>query len=105
MATARRNKAEPDAGIFLKRWLLSAGLRDVEYMSTAVTHSSSNSDARKAWGESWAKRTIHSFGTQALEYGLAQESELEEIASAWREWAADADGVFLYVNGEGLGRK
>ena len=105
MATARQNKAEPDAGLFLKEWLLSAGLQDVVYMSSTVTHSSSNEEARKAWGESWATRTIHSFGNQALEYGLAQESELQDIASEWRQWAADSNAVFLYVNGECLGRK
>ena len=105
MATARQNKAEPDAGLFLKKWLLAVGLQDVDYTSSTVTYSSSNETARKAWGESWAERTIHSFGAQALEYGVAQQSELLEVAAAWKEWAADSESIFFFVNGECLGRK
>mmetsp|Transcript_126475 Transcript_126475/g.300358 ORF Transcript_126475/g.300358 Transcript_126475/m.300358 type:complete len:267 (-) Transcript_126475:152-952(-) len=105
MATARQNKAEPEAGLFLKRWLREAELKDVDYTTSTVTYSSANEVARKNWAESWAERTIHSFGTQALEYGIAKEPELQEVASAWKQWAADPESVFLFVNGECLGRK
>ncbi|CAE7752354.1 unnamed protein product [Symbiodinium necroappetens] len=100
MATARQNKAEPEAGLFLKRWLREAELKDVDYTTSTVTYSSANEVARKNWAESWAERTIHSFGTQALEYGIAKEPELQEVASAWKQWAADPESVFLFVNGE-----
>ena len=105
MATARQNKAEPDAGLFLKRWLQAAELKDVDYTSSTVTYSSANEVARKNWCESWAERTVHSFGMQALEYGIAQESELQGVASAWKQSAADPESIFLFVNGECLGRK
>lgn len=105
MATARKNGSEPDAGLYLKQWLHSAGLIEVRYSTATVTYSSEDEDRRKAFGESWAERTLKTFGSQAVELGIAQNSDLSEMESAWKEWAADSSAVFLYVNGESIARK
>ena len=34
--------------------------------------------------------------------GLATESEMAAMATAWREWASEEDGVFYYTNGQAL---
>jgi hypothetical protein len=37
-------------------------------------------------------------------YGLATRSDLERVAQAWADWAANPDSIFYYVNGELLAR-
>ena len=55
--------------------------------------------SRLNWGDSWAERTLESaLGRQALEYGLASRSDLEEMADAWRRWARNDDSVFYMVH-------
>jgi SAM-dependent methyltransferase len=107
MAVCRRNGAEPDAGLFAQRWMLDAGFGAVRFSSSVVTYSAAEGEAaRRAWGEAWADRTLHSFGGQALEYGVVgSRAALEEVASGWRAWAADPAAVFLYVNGEVIARR
>ena len=83
----------------------SAGLIEVRYSTATVTYSSEDEDRRKAFGESWAERTLKTFGSQAVELGIAQNSDLSEMESAWKEWAADSSAIFLYVNGESIARK
>lgn len=105
MSTARLNGGEPDAGLHLKSWMQTAGFQSVHFTSSAVSYSSEDEAARQAWGESWAERTLHSFGPRAKELQLASQSELEEIVSAWKQWASDSSGVFVYVNGEAIAYK
>ena len=108
MAVCRHNGAEPDAGLFLQRWMLDAGFTpaNVCFSSSVVTYSSEDELFRRAWGEAWAERTLHSFGAQALQHGVADsQAELEEVAAGWRAWAADPAAIFLYVNGEVLARR
>ena len=40
------------------------------------------------------------FAEQALAYGLATPDELEEVAAAWRRWAAADDGWLGMMHGE-----
>jgi len=44
------------------------------------------------------------FGSQALEFGVATASELEEVAAGWRAFGAAAGGVFIAVSGEIIAR-
>jgi hypothetical protein len=41
---------------------------------------------------------------QADREGFAKRSELEEIAGAWHEWAANDDAWFAVLHGEIVGR-
>ena len=82
MATARQNGSEPDAGLFLKQWMIRAGLLEISYNSTTVTYTSNDEDRRKAFGDSWAERTVKTFGRQAVDLGLAQDSDLVVIEAA-----------------------
>ncbi|CAJ1347972.1 unnamed protein product [Effrenium voratum] len=104
-ATARRNGGEPDAGLFLRKWMLDANLTDVRFTTSTVTYTSDEPEAHAGWGESWAERTMKTFGPQAVDFGLASMADLDEMSSAWKQWAADNTSVFVYVNGESIGRK
>jgi hypothetical protein len=34
--------------------------------------------------------------------GVATSEEMQAIAAAWRQWAAQEDGVFYYTNGQAV---
>ncbi len=100
---ARRNHAEPDAGRYLLTWAHEAGFRDVRYTTSNWTFA--DDESRDWWGNLWADRMQQSTTAhQAVEYGLATEAELAEIATAFREWAGKPDGIFITVHGEILAR-
>ena len=102
MATARANGGEPDAGSRLLSWARAAGLRQVE--ASASTWCYATPELRSWWGGTWAERCLTSFGPRAVELGLTSAAELEEMAAAWREWAAAPDGWYVVVHGEILAR-
>jgi hypothetical protein len=53
------------------------------------------------WGGTWADRIAGSAITdQLLSSGLASRRDLEEVAAAWRQWAADPDGWISVLHGE-----
>lgn len=98
-AVARRNRAEPDAGRFLKAWARAAGFASIEATSSTWTYA--DPEACAWWGGLWAERCLHSgFAEQAVEYGIASRAELEEMASAWRRWSLDPDAYFAVLHGE-----
>ena len=102
-AVARHNRAEPDAGRFLKGWALSAGFTRVTTTSSTWTYADPESCAW--WGGLWADRCeLSAFGEQAVSYGLATKSELAAMASAWRTWAKQPDAFFAVLHGEVLAR-
>jgi len=102
-AVARRNRAEPDAGRFVKGWALAAGFADVQTSSSTWTYADPESCAW--WGGLWADRCeLSAFAEQAAEYGLATRDELAAIAHAWREWAKQPDAFFAVLHGEVLAR-
>ena len=73
--------------------------------STASTWCYATPEERDWWGGLWADRiTQSSLAQQALERGLATPELLDELARAWREWAAHPDGWFVVVHGEILAR-
>lgn len=100
---ARNNDAEPDAGRRLLAWSLEAGFTAPE--PSASVWCFADDDSREWWGTLWADRVVaSSLGEQAVEYGLATESELNEIADAFRRWRASKDAWFTVLNGEVLCR-
>ena len=101
---AWRNGGEPDAGRYLKGWLLDAGFADVEMSTWTWTYD--NADSVGQWGYSWAERvTASALGRQAVDYGLASREELEELAAAWREWAESPRSFGVVTHTAGLGWK
>jgi ubiquinone/menaquinone biosynthesis C-methylase UbiE len=99
----RTNRAEADAGRYLPGWFRAAGLTRLEVTSSTWTFA--DVDDRAWWGGLWADRVVGSaFAGQALEYGLAEGDELQEMAAAFRRWAEADDGVFVVVHVEVLAR-
>jgi hypothetical protein len=43
-------------------------------------------------------------GDQAVDYGLATQPDLEDMAEGWRAWARSEDAVFTVVHGEVVAR-
>jgi SAM-dependent methyltransferase len=98
-AAARANGGEPDAGRHLLAWARAAGCRDVR--ATSSTWCFSDPDGRAEWGGMWADRIISSdIARQLISSGLATTGELEQIAAAWRDWAAHPDGWLSVLHGE-----
>ncbi len=80
-----------------------AGFRDVVVSSSTWTYA--DAETRSWWGSLWADRVRYSrFASQALEYELSDEEELEAIAAAFIRWSAADDGVFVVPHVEILAR-
>jgi SAM-dependent methyltransferase len=102
-AAARANGGEPDAGRHLLAWAHAAGLTDVE--ATASAWCFATPETRQWWGGMWAERvTGTALAEQLLRGGLATPEELEALARAWRDWAADPDGWISVPHGELVAR-
>ena len=102
MATARANGGEPDAGSRLLSWARAAGFTDVTASASTWCYATPTD---RAWqSQTWAQRSLTSFGPQAVELGLADGSDLETMAQAWRQWGASEDAWFVVVHGEVLAR-
>ncbi len=100
---ARANRGEPDAGRRLLSWALAAGFEDVVPMASMWCYATPAT--REYWGGMWADRILHSgVARELLHLGLATPEQLEEIAAAWREWAAAPDGWLSIPHGEILCR-
>jgi SAM-dependent methyltransferase len=96
---ARANGGEPDAGRHLLAWARAAGFAVV--VPTASVWCFATPDDRAWWGGLWADRVTESaFARHAIEWGAADRAELEAIAGAWREWAAEPAGWFAVLHGE-----
>lgn len=98
----RANGGEPDAGRRLLAWAHSAGLRDLTVSASLWLFTDED---RRWWGQTWADRIrTTSIGRQALDDGVASESDIETIAQAWLTWADDPDGLLLMPHVELLAR-
>jgi ubiquinone/menaquinone biosynthesis C-methylase UbiE len=98
------NGAQADAGRWLPAWVRAAGFADLAVSSSTWTFA--DAPDRSWWGRVWADRVRRSdYRTQAIEYGLSDEVELEEIASAFDTWSAAPDGLFIVLHVEVLARK
>ena len=99
----RQRRRARSAARHLLAWAHTAGFEDVT--SSASTWCYATPEERDWWGGLWADRITQSaLAQQALERGLATPELLDELARAWREWAAHPDGWFVVVNGEILAR-
>ena len=100
----QRNQAESNGGRFLKTWTMEADLDLIEIgCSTWVF---SNDRDRQWWGNMWSKRVIQSdFADQAIAYGFSDQQELEEISSAFLEWANDPTGFYAVPHTEVIATK
>jgi SAM-dependent methyltransferase len=100
-AVAEANGGEPDAGSHLRAWCLEAGFSSVEASATAWSFASD--EERAWWGGLWADRiTKTALADRAVELGVATRVELDDLAEAWRSWAAEPDAWFAMVHGEVL---
>lgn len=98
-AVAEGNGGEPDAGSRLVAWAHAAGCHDVETSASAWCYATP--DERAWWGGLWADRITGSrFGEQAIERGLATQTELAALADAWGRWSQQPDGWFAVLHGE-----
>jgi SAM-dependent methyltransferase len=96
---ARRNAGEPDAGRRLLGWAHAAGFSDV--VATASAWCFATEGDRRWWAEIWAGRVADStLSRQLVEAGLADQAELDDLATGWEAWAADPDAWFSVLHGE-----
>ena len=100
---ARKNGAEPDAGRRLVSWMQEAGFTDVSPSSSNWLYATPQ---QRTWqARVWSERVLHSaFAEQALDYGIADQADLDRIAAGWHRWGSSPDGWFLIPNGEVIGR-
>ena len=99
VAVARSNGAEPGAGRRLLAWARRAGFAEVEPSASVWCHATA--EDRTWWGGLWAERiTSSAVADQALAAGLADRRDLEDLAAAWRRWAASPEGWFAVLHGE-----
>lgn len=98
---SRRNDAEPNAARHFLQWCLDAGIRRDQVHASSDSWLFCTEAERAWWGDLWADRSVNSdFGSQALDYELTTAKEQQEIAAAWRRWAAEPAGWFTVPNGE-----
>ena len=96
---ARQNGGEPDAGRCLLAWAHAAGFSHVKPGGSVWCFATP--DDREWWGGLWADRmTTSAVADQAEHEGFATRAELEDMAVAWRNWAAHPDAWFAVVHGE-----
>ncbi|WP_343575369.1 methyltransferase domain-containing protein [Mycobacterium sp.] len=96
---ARANGGEPDAGRRLLSWTQHAGFDDVT--ATGGLWCFATPETRDWWGGMWADRIVESaLARQLVNDGMATAEELDEIAAAWRQWAAAPDGWIGIPHGE-----
>lgn len=102
---AHRLGGEPDAGRALVRWFHAAGLEPIAVSTSTWTYSEAHEVA--AWRDLWVSRLLASrLGDEATALGLANRSELEDLAQGWRDWAAAAERPFFaFLHGEVVARK
>jgi SAM-dependent methyltransferase len=102
-SAARANGGEPDAGRRLLSWAQQAGFDDIT--PTGSLWCFATPETREWWGGMWADRIVESaLARQLVESEMATPAELDEISSAWRDWAAAHDGWLSIPHGEILCR-
>jgi len=96
---ARANGGEPNAGRRLLSWAQHAGFDNV--MPTGSVWCFATPETRDWWGRMWADRIVESaLARQPVDSGMAEMADLNEISSAWREWAVANDGWLAIPHGE-----
>jgi ubiquinone/menaquinone biosynthesis C-methylase UbiE len=96
---AQRNGGEPNAGRHLRYWLREAGFMETHVSTSTVSYADPGRTCE--WAEAYAARSLHSnIADKAIEYGLATQSDLENIADGWRSWGRDQDAFFCFSHTE-----
>ena len=96
---ARRNQGEPDAGRYLIAWAHAAGFTEVRASASAWCFA--DPEDRAWWSDTWAARISDStLSARAIELGLADQPELDDLAAGWRAWAEHPDAWFAVLHGE-----
>jgi ubiquinone/menaquinone biosynthesis C-methylase UbiE len=89
---------EPDAGRRLKEWVQQAGFTELS-CSASVWCFADEGDLAW-WSDTWADRIGGSdLADHARSLGVAQ-SELDDIAAAWRRWARQPSAWFAVLHSE-----
>lgn len=98
---ARRNGGEPDAGRHLLGWLHAAGFERVDPGASVWCFATPGD--RDWWGGLWADRmTSSAIAGQLVHASIASTEELDDMARAFRQWAAHPDGWFCVPHGEAI---
>ncbi len=101
---ARRNGGDAHMGRRIRSLMLEAGYADVDVSSSVWTFATTERTAQ--WGNQWRTRTLQSnLGQKAVEYGIASQSEIEEVAGAWAAWGQKPDAYMSFVHGQAIGWK
>jgi ubiquinone/menaquinone biosynthesis C-methylase UbiE len=100
---ARHDGGEPDAGRRLGGWFREAGYQSMEVSTSTWTYGAPQEIA--AWRDLWVSRLTEArLGERAMELGLADRFELEDLADGWRAWAASEQPLFAFLHGEVIAR-
>ena len=101
---ADAHAGDPHAGRKLAAWVRSAGFETVAVTTSTWTYTTDASV--EAWRDLWVGRLLEArLGDAAIRLGLADRSELEDLADAWRRWAAHPDAFFAFLHGEVVARR
>lgn len=96
---ARYDGGEPDAGRRLVGWFGAAGFEDVEASTSTWTYDTASEVA--AWRDLWVSRLTEArLGERAIELGLSDRTELDDLAAGWRVWAESDRPFFAFLHGE-----
>ncbi|NQW17966.1 MAG: methyltransferase domain-containing protein [Chloroflexi bacterium] len=103
-AVADRNGGDANMGRRVRSELNKAGYVDVTV--GAGVWAFGNPEEIKGWGEQWARRTLESnIAAKAVEYGIADQSELELVSEGWLAWSRDPDAYYTFTHAEAVGWK
>jgi SAM-dependent methyltransferase len=101
---ARHDGGEPDAGRRLAGWFTASGLSDLQVTTSTWTYSTV--PEIDAWRDLWVSRLTEArLGRRAMELGLADRAELDDLADGWRAWASSERPFFAFLHGEVVGRR
>ncbi len=100
---AYRNAAEPDAGRELPGWVRAAGFAELELHPNVVAL---DGEEARIWGRTWSQRILYSsVADQAVEYGIAEASDLQRISEGWTSWAESESPFFMFAQMAVLARR
>ncbi|MGO3152750.1 MAG: class I SAM-dependent methyltransferase [Galactobacter sp.] len=96
---------DADAGGKMATWLDEAGIPASAVRLTQSEQTYTTPEARKAWGESWVQRALHSaFRDLSIKHGLLDQAGVEAVAQAWQHFADAPSGNFTFLHTEALVR-
>ncbi|RQM08401.1 hypothetical protein DH86_00002647 [Scytalidium sp. 3C] len=96
----------PTAGRQLLSWALKAGIESSKVTLSYSTLSYNTASERKTCSQGLCDQLRGgSLRQKALKFGLGTETDFEEMAKAWEEWANRDDAVLAMLQGELLAEK